>query len=137
MPGGICALNVDPEFAPAARCSLLSLRVFGFRREIAIGGQRAYFDTIRKARTAVKIPPQFDSPQQPVTVGLEAHPVGQPGERVVDEIAGAALPHDPQLLGGRRVVQRRGEGVGVRGEHELVTGAHPVRRAQPSPRPTR
>ena len=31
-------------------------------------GQRAYFDTIRKARTAVKIPPQFDNPQAPLTV---------------------------------------------------------------------
>jgi ribonuclease T2 len=31
-------------------------------------GQRAYFDTIRKARAAVQIPPQFDNPQQPLTV---------------------------------------------------------------------
>ena len=31
-------------------------------------GQREYFDTIRKARAAVKIPAQFDNPQQPITV---------------------------------------------------------------------
>ena len=31
-------------------------------------GQRGYFDTVRKARTAVKIPPQFDNPQAPITV---------------------------------------------------------------------
>jgi ribonuclease T2 len=31
-------------------------------------GQRAYFDTIRKARTVVKVPPQFENPQQPLTV---------------------------------------------------------------------
>jgi ribonuclease T2 len=31
-------------------------------------GQRAYFDAIRKARTAVTIPPQFDNPQAPLTV---------------------------------------------------------------------
>ena len=31
-------------------------------------GQRGYFDTLRKARAAVKIPPQFDSAQQPITV---------------------------------------------------------------------
>jgi ribonuclease T2 len=31
-------------------------------------GQRAYFDAIRKARAGVKIPPQFDNPQQPITV---------------------------------------------------------------------
>jgi ribonuclease T2 len=31
-------------------------------------GQRAYFDTIRKAREGVKIPPPFESPQQPLTV---------------------------------------------------------------------
>jgi ribonuclease T2 len=31
-------------------------------------GQRAFFDAVRKARAAVKIPPQFDNPQQPLTV---------------------------------------------------------------------
>ena len=31
-------------------------------------GQREYFDTIRKARTAVKIPAQFEHPQQTLTV---------------------------------------------------------------------
>jgi ribonuclease T2 len=31
-------------------------------------GQREYFDTIRKARAGVKIPPQYDNPQQPLTV---------------------------------------------------------------------
>jgi ribonuclease T2 len=31
-------------------------------------GQRAYFDAVRKARAGVKIPPQFESPQAPLTV---------------------------------------------------------------------
>jgi ribonuclease T2 len=31
-------------------------------------GQRAYFDLIRRARGAVKIPQQFESPQQPLEV---------------------------------------------------------------------
>jgi ribonuclease T2 len=31
-------------------------------------GQRAYFDTVRKARAGVKIPAQFDNPQAPLTV---------------------------------------------------------------------
>jgi ribonuclease T2 len=31
-------------------------------------GQREYFDTVRKARAGVKIPPQFDNPQAPLTV---------------------------------------------------------------------
>jgi ribonuclease T2 len=30
--------------------------------------QRDYFDTVRKARARVKIPPQFENPQQPLTV---------------------------------------------------------------------
>jgi len=31
-------------------------------------GARAYFDLIRKARTGVKIPPQFENPQQALSV---------------------------------------------------------------------
>ncbi len=31
-------------------------------------GQRAYFDAVRKARAGVKIPPQFDKPQQALTI---------------------------------------------------------------------
>jgi ribonuclease T2 len=30
--------------------------------------QREFFDTVRKARARVKIPPQFENPQQPLTV---------------------------------------------------------------------
>jgi hypothetical protein len=47
MPGGICALSNDPEFTPAVRCSLLSLRIWGFRREVSLGGYaEASFPTL-------------------------------------------------------------------------------------------
>lgn len=38
MPGGICALSVDPDFIYAARCSSLIIRAFGHSREVAMGG---------------------------------------------------------------------------------------------------
>jgi ribonuclease T2 len=34
--------------------------------------QQAYFDTVRKARAAVKIPPDYADPQQPLTVAPDA-----------------------------------------------------------------
>jgi len=45
--------------------------------------QRAYFDTIRKARTLVKTPPRFEHPQQPLTVApgevVDAFVTANPG----------------------------------------------------------
>jgi ribonuclease T2 len=51
--------------------------------------QRDYFDTIRKARARVKIPPQFENPQQPLNVA--------PGE-VVDAFVKANEGLDPSAI---------------------------------------